>query len=88
MDKEEFVLSLNLPFDYDIMGNDIVITVPTSDDFSLLYDTISNNRDLTLDNTSVTTTNNALFIFFSDDYELKLTANFDKDIYKLTVSDR
>ena len=88
MSKEEFVETLDLPFDGEMWNDDYVITVDTSDDFSYLYNLISNNNELTLDDRSITTTDNALFTFFNDEYEVRLTADFNKDIYRLMVSDR
>ena len=88
MSKEEFVETLDLPFDGEMWNDDYVITVDTSDDFSYLYNLISNNNELTLDDRSITTTDNALFTFFNDEYEIRLTADFNKDIYRLMVSDR
>lgn len=88
MTKEEFVATLDLPFNGEMWNNDYVIKVDTSDDFSYLYNLISNDSGLTLDDKSVTTSDNALFTFYNDEYEVRLTADFSKDIYRLTVSDR
>jgi len=88
MNKEEFVDSLELPFVGEMKLDDYVITLDNSNDFSRLYNIVSNNLDLTLDDDSITTTNNALFIFFNDEYEIKLTADFNKDVYRMVVSDR
>jgi len=88
MSKEEFVDSLELPFVGEMKLDDYVITLDNSNDFSRLYNIVSNNLDLTLDDDSITTTNNALFIFFNDEYEIKLTADFNKDVYRMVVSDR
>ena len=88
MDKEEFIKSLNLPFEGKSAGNDYIINLNNSDDFSTLYNIISNNINLSMDDESITTTSNALFTFFNDEFDLKLVADFNKDIYKLIVSDR
>ena len=88
MSKEEFIETLDLPFDGERWNDDYIITLNSSDDFSYLYNIISNNNELTLDDSSVTTTDNALFTFFNDDFDLRLSADFNKDIYRLTVSDR
>jgi len=88
MNREEFIASLNLPFEGNEQADEYVIILNNSDDFSRAYNLISNNQKLSMDDNSVTTTSNALFTFFNDDFEVRLTANFNKDIYRITVSDR
>ena len=88
MNREEFIASLNLPFEGNEQTGEYVIILNNSDDFSRAYNLISNNQKLSMDDNSVTTTSNALFTFFNDDFEVRLTANFNKDIYRITVSDR
>ena len=88
MNREEFIASLNLPFEGNGQADEYVIILNNSDDFSRAYNLISNNQKLSMDDNSVTTTSNALFTFFNDDFEVRLTANFNKDIYRITVSDR
>lgn len=88
MTRDEFIQSLDLPFEGEEWGDEYVITVNNSDDFSWLYNLISNNDSLSMDDNSVTTTDNAVFTFFDDDFEVRLTANFNKDIYKVTVGNR
>jgi len=88
MDKEEFIEELGLPFDWEERGSEYVINLNNSDSFSKAYDLISNNRDLTLEDDSITTTDNALFTFFTDLFEIRLVADFNKDIYKVILGDR
>lgn len=88
MSKDEFLKSLDLPFQGDDRGNEYIITIDNSNDFSLLYNLISNNENLSMDDDSVTTSDNALFTFFNDYFEIKLIANFDKDIYRAIVGSR
>ena len=75
MTKEEFVATLDLPFNGEMWNNDYVIKVDTSDDFSYLYNLISNDSGLTLDDKSVTTSDNALFTFYNDEYEVRGNLN-------------
>jgi hypothetical protein len=88
MDKEEFINSLDIPFKGEWKGNDFVINLTNSDDFSTVYNIISNNPEISMEDNSITTTNNSLFTFFKDEFEIRLTADFNRDIYKLTVGDR
>lgn len=85
---EEFVNKLNLPFDGKIVGEEYVIQLDTSNDFSDLFTCISTNNDLDLQPGSITTEGNAMYVYWSEEFEILLTADFEKDIYNLRVSYR
>lgn len=85
---EEFINSLNLPFTGKYGAGEYIITLNNSNDFSDLYNIISTNNEFHLDETSITTDNNAMFLFFTDDYEIRITADFQKDIYRAIIGER
>lgn len=85
---KELVEKLDLPFEGEWHENDYIITLNTSDEFSELYNIISTDNSFDLDETSLTTGNNAVFLFYTDDIELRFTADFEQDIYRLTISRR
>jgi len=88
-DIEEYIDNLQLGYDGEFKQNgEYIVTLPTSDDFSNVYNTIATNKELMIDDQSVSDKSKAKFIFFDAWYEIKLAANFDKDIFTLTVSER
>lgn len=85
---EEFIKELDLPYEGKMSGGEYIIKLNTSNDFSKLYNIISTDKQFNLDKNSMATTNNAMFVFYNDWYELKFTADFNKDIYRMVVSER
>lgn len=85
---EDFINELNLPFEGEMHGDTYIITLNNSNDFSKLYNIISTDKQFTVDNNSVSTTNNAMFKFYNDWYEIQFTADFNKDIYRMVVNER
>lgn len=85
---EEFIDELNLPFEGEMHDGTYVIKLNNSNEYSKLYNIISTDKQFTLEDGSIATTDNAMFVFHNDWYELKFTADFNKDIYRLVVSKR
>jgi len=86
MEINEFVDSLNLPFEGELKGKEYVINVDNSDDFSTLFNTIDLNKNLHLTGESKATEKESLFRFTDGYFEVVLEANYDTDVYKLTVT--
>jgi len=85
---EEIVQKLNLPFEGEMHNNSYIVILDNSDDFSKLYNNISTRGEFTLDDRSMSTSDNAVFIFYNDDCEIQFTADFKQDIYRMTVDRR
>ena len=85
---KELIEKLDLPFEGEWHDNEYIITLHTSDEFSELYNIISTDSAFNLDDNSMSTGNNAVFLFYTDDCELRFTADFEQDIYRLTISRR
>ena len=85
-DLETFIDSLNLPFEGEIKGDEYVVALGNSNDFSKIYNIISTNKDLNLKDGSTANDSEARFLFLGDNFEISLLANFDDDIYRLAVS--
>lgn len=85
---QDFIDSLDLPFEGKMQGKEYIIELDNSNDFSKLYNIIALNRDLERDEDSVATTKETKFVFTNGVYECKLEANYDKDYYKLTIGER
>ena len=81
----EFVDSLNLPFEGEMQGEEYVVDMHSSDEFSEMYNLISTNKNLHLNDDSMATDGEARFSFYSDNYNVGLLADFDEDDYKLEL---
>ena len=82
---------LNLPFEgkyYDDGDDFYEIRLHNSDDFSEVYNLISNLEDFTNDDPPTATTNVTSFIFNNGEYNIKLDANYNKDLYLITIERR
>ena len=83
---EDFVYSLNIPFEGEFKGEEYVIALENSNDFSEAYNIVSTNKDLNIKNDSIANDSEARFLFYSDNYDISLLADFDDDIYRVVVS--
>lgn len=83
---EEFVDNLDIPFQGEMMGEEYVVTLANSDEFSELYNIISTNKILNIKNDSTANDSEARFCFEADGFDVGMLADFDDDIYKMVVS--
>lgn len=84
----KLVDKLDLPFKGEYAQGEYIITLNTSDEFSELYNQISTDSAFKLDDNSMSTGNNAVFLFYTDECELRFTADFEQNIYRLVISRR
>ena len=85
---QEFIDGLDLPFEGKMQNNQYIVDVESSDAFSDLFNTISLNNLLTLEDKSVATVDEAKFVFTNGYYDVKLEADYDNDVYRLTVEEK
>ena len=86
---EEFVDSLGLSqFEGEMNGDSYMLDVTSSNDFSTIFNIISTNKDLEADDDSTATVSKSHFVFTDGYYEVELKADFDKDLYSVTVRER
>lgn len=85
---QEFIDSLELPFEGKMRDKNYVVRVNTSDEFSDLFNAISLNKHLNLLDDSVATVDEAKFVFTDGEYDVKLEADYKTDYYSLTVEVR
>ena len=65
-----------------------VIDIDNSDKWGVYYSKLDNSDLLELqEESSLLTADNASQIYFSDEYQLALVADFDNEIYKLVISE-
>ena len=85
---QEFIDGLNLPYEGEMINKQYIIDVDTSDKFSDLFNSISLNNLLRLEDKSVATVDEAKFTFTDGYYDVKLEADYNTDFYRLIVEER
>lgn len=80
-------LGINAVGNYTDDGS-YVIDIDNSDKWGVYYSKLDNSDLLELqEESSLLTADNASQIYFSDEYQLALVADFDNEIYKLVISE-
>ena len=82
---QEFIDSLDLKFTGEFKNNVYTIEVDNSNDFSSLFNSISLNDSLILEDRSVATDKESNFRFTNGEYDVVLRANYDDDVYDLNI---
>ena len=88
MTINEFVDSLELPFEGEYRGDSYIITPENSDEFSDIFNFISLNDDLMCEEDSLATEDETQFIFTNGEFEVVLSANYEKNLYNITIGER
>ncbi len=83
---QEFIDSLKLNYKGDFINDRYVIKLNTSNEFSELYNKLSNNKELQVLDNPIADNDSAVFIFSNGEFEAKISRNFNKDFYRLEVS--
>lgn len=83
---QEFIDSLELNYQGDFINDKYVIKLNTSNEFSELYNELSNNKELHVLDNPIADNDSAVFVFSNGDFEAKISRNFNKDFYRLEVS--
>jgi len=83
---EEFLQKLGIKSKGEESDNGYVVDLKNSDEFFKVYSTfdVSNLLDEAEEATTLTEENGNI-TFYSDDYQLTLTADFEADMYKLII---
>lgn len=85
---QEFIDSLNLKFKGKMVNNQYIIIVNSSNDFSSLFNSISLNNFLSLEDNSIATDDESMFRFTNGEYDVILKANYNDDVYSLTIEEK
>lgn len=85
---QEFIDSLNLPFSGDMHDKQYIINVDSSNKFSKLFNSISLNDFLSLEDNSVATDEESMFRFTNGDYDVVLKADYNNDVYSLLIEEK
>lgn len=85
---QEFVNSLKLNYEGKYVGNECVIELPDDSAFSNIFTQFCNDDNFELQEGSISTEDNLMYIFYTEWFELRFTADFIKDIYRITIGER
>lgn len=86
---EDFVSSLNLPYEGDYNNNgEYVVKFSNDTEFQSTYDDISIDPKFSLEQNSISDRDQAKFVFYNDWFELTFLARFDDDNYRLVIGER
>lgn len=85
---QEFIDSLKLPYEGEMINNQYIIDVESSDKFSELFNAVSLNNLLNLEDKSVATVDEAKFTFTNGEYDVRLEADYNTDFYRLIVEEK
>lgn len=85
---QEFIDSLNLPFEGEMRGKQYIIPITNSNDFSTIFSTISMNNKLNLEDDSIATVKESEFRFTDGYYEVYLNADYDNDAYTALIEEK
>ena len=83
---QEFVDSLELLYPGEYKNDEYIIKLDSSNDFSILYNLLSNNKELKVSDNPIADNDTASFIFSNGEFEAKITADFNKDFYRMVIS--
>lgn len=85
---DNFISDLDLPFEGEMRGNQYIINIETSNDFSNLFSKVSMNDKLHLDGKSEANVDKAEFRFTDGYYDVLLQADYNEDAYSCTIEER
>lgn len=88
MDMNEFISSLDLPYEGEQHGPEYIINLDSSNEFSEVFNKISLINSLSLDGDSTANDDESLFRYTDGYYEVVLAANYDEDVYTVTISEK
>ena len=85
MTAEEFAKSIGITGEGTTKGNTYTVSLKDSNEYSRVYTILDKAKGLDLDNDeSVLSESSTLLVYLADDFDIKLMADLDKNIY--TVS--
>ena len=85
---QEFIDSLDLPFEGQMINKQYIIDVDSSDKFSELFNTISLNKFLRLEDNSIATVDETRFTYTDGYYDVKLEADYENNVYRLAIEEK
>jgi len=85
---QNFVDGLKLDYKKKYVNDECIIDLPNDAEFSNVFTQFCNNDEFTLQEGSISTEDNLMYIFYTDWFEIRFTADFVKNIYRITIGER
>ena len=82
---QEFIESLEIPYEGEEKGKQYIIELPNSNSFSRVFNLISINKELHIKGESKATDMETEFRYTDGEYDVVLVADYDADIYRMIV---
>ena len=84
---EEIAKKLNIEYPGELVNDKYIIPLMTSDEYSKMYTLLDKSELVELDPDSTLVTDKVSELrYLGDDFEVKLSANFNDDIYRVVIS--
>ena len=88
MSAEEFAKHLGITKEGQFVDNVYVISLDNSNEYSKVYTLLDKSDELDLDIEKISLdVKNSLITYLSDNYDVKLVADFDENIYTVTFEE-
>ena len=88
MSAEEFAKHLGITKEGSYVDDVYVITLSGSNEYSKVYTILDKSDEVDLDTDEISLdVKNSLMVYLADDFDIKLTADFDADIYTITFEE-
>lgn len=84
---EEFAKKLGIPYPGEVVNNKLIIPLVDSDEYSKMYTLLDKSDMVDLDTSATLVTEKVSeLLYLSDEYDVKLVANFSDNLYKIVIS--
>lgn len=88
MEPKEFLAHLGITKEGRTDGSIYIVDLADSNDYARAYSALDKAAEVDLDNeASANSEHSSMLTFLSDDYDIILEANFDDNVYRLTVKE-
>lgn len=85
---KEFAEELGIKENGNFKDNVYIVNLDNSDEYSKIYTLLSNSELLELNPEAINLgVSEAIISYDSEDYTVKLLANFDEDVYTVSIED-
>lgn len=88
MTAQEFAKHLGITKEGSYVDGVYVINLDNSNEYSKVYTILDKSSEVDLDTEEISLdVKNSLMVYLADDFDIKLTADFDADIYTVTFEE-
>jgi len=88
MSAQEFAKQLGITKEGNYVDGVYVITLDNSNEYSRIYTLLDKSNLCDLDGEEISLdVQNSLIVYLADDFDIKLKANFDNDVYSVSFEE-